>query len=420
MTKNNSKNRILIVILLTIAGGFIYAMNCGIRNNYGIMLKSIVENSGTTIASVSFVFAVAQLTFGVVQPLFGILASKKGNFLTLAIGAILTTSGMLLAPYSKSILTLTICIGILLPAGTGALSYGLIIGSVSTKISQKYMSTVSGIINASSGLGNSLMSPLLNTLIVGSGLAYAMKIFSIPMLAIIPVSYLICKNSSKKVDDKVDNKEINTNAGFDTPISNKKIISTKELFTLALTDRTYILLMIGFFTCGFHMAIITNHLPTEFMSFGFSSQQSSYAFSIYGITTIIGSVAAGILCDKFKMKNVLAFLYGLRPLTIILFFIVPKTIFTITLIAGLFGISGASTVSPVSGIIGKNFGSKYLATLFGFVFLLHQIGGFISAWLGGILFEMMNSYSAIWTADILLCTLAAIVSYMIYENKKTA
>lgn len=418
----NSNNKLYKIILITLAGGFIYAINCGLRNNYGIMLNSVVENSGTTIASVSFVFAVAQLVFGMVQPFFGIISTKKGNFFTLTIGAILCTIGIILIPFSKSVITLVFCMGVLIPAGTGALSYGVIIGSVSQKIPKKNISTVSGIINAFSGFGNSIMSPILNTLIIGGSLTYAMFVFSIPTLAIILIAYMICLGTFQ---NKKNINNLDKNVNVDTIIektdnslhqNNSLKTNSKSIFKIAFKNKTYIMLMIGFFTCGFHMAIITNHLPTEFMSYGFSSSDSSYVFSIYGIATIIGSVLSGNLCDRYRMKNVLSFFYGIRPIIVILFFILPKTLFVITFITALLGFSGASTVPPVSGLVGKTFGAKHIATLFGFVFFIHQIGGFISAWMGGVLFEITGNYTLIWSIDIILCIIATIASFIIKEK----
>ena len=165
------------------------------------------------------------------------------------------------------------------------------------------------------------------------------------------------------------------------------------------------------------MALITNHLPTQFTSYGFSSDSAAYAFSIYGVATIIGSILSGNLCGKLKMKNVLGSFYGLRPIIILIFLLSPKTMATITIFTAFLGFTGASTVPPVSGLVSKTFGTINLATLFGFAFFIHQIGGFFGAWLGGICFNSTGSYNLIWTADIVLSAMAAIVSFMIKDKK---
>ena len=271
-------------------------------------------------------------------------------------------------------------------------------GTIAPRLPKNSVSTVSGIVNSSSGIGNTLMSPLTNSLIATGGLAHGMRVLSIPIALMIPVSFLMGRNST------TDKAYTNTD---------EEKLNIKELFSSALKNKTYIYLMIAFFTCGFHMAIITNHLPTEFLSYGFSSEITSYAFSIYGITTIIGSILSGSLCTRFKMKNILGTFFGLRPIVVIIFLLLPKTLFTIYFFTIFLGFTGAATVPPVSGIIGKNFGIKGLSTLFGFVFFIHQIGGFFSAWLGGVCFETTGSYIIIWVVDIILCIIATCVSFLI-------
>lgn len=411
MVKDNRTNKINIafrVILLTLAGSFIYAMNAGIRNNYGIMLNSIIDNSGISFTSVSFVLAVGQLIFGLVQPVFGIIASKKGNVFVLISGIALMLAGMLLIPLSKSIISLMLCLGFILPAGTGAIFFGVIMGSIIPKIPAKSVPAVSGIVNASSGIGNSVLSPVINSLIKTGGLTHGMQILAIPVFLMLPVSLLIGKKDKTQT--------IQADGSISQPPS-KEQINIKEMFKAALKNKTYIYLMIGFFTCGFHMALITNHLPMQIQSFGFSSEVAAYAFSTYGITTIIGSVLSGSLCSKFKMKNVLGFYYGLRPLTILFFLILPKTIFTVTFFTALFGFSGVATVPPVSGIINRTFGAASIATLFGLVLFIHQIGGFFGAWFGGICFNITGSYTAIWVAAIAFGIAASAISFAIKENK---
>ena len=406
IAKNTKTNMVLITVCLTLGSVFLYAMNSSIRNNYGIMLNSIMNNAGISFTDVSFVLAVGQLIFGLVQPIFGILASKKGNSLTLVIGALLTLTGILLIPFCKSALSLMICLGFILPSGTGAISFGIIMGAITPKLPEKSVPTVSGIVNASNGIGNTVMSPIINSLIVTGGLLHGMLILAIPSALMIPISLLLGKNK-KKAPENIEKKQVVTPPPVDT----------KLLFENAFKNRTYICLMLGFLTCGFHMALITNHLPTQLTSYGFSSEVAAYAFSIYGITTIIGSILSGSLCGKVKMKDVLGTFYGLRPITILIFLLSPKNMITITLFTAFLGFSGSSTVPPVSGIVGKTFGTINLATLFGFAFFIHQIGGFFGAWLGGICFYSTGSYDLIWIADILLSAMAAIVSFIIRDSK---
>ncbi len=400
METQKNKGAVLSVVLITIAASYIYMMNCGIRNNFGIMLSSIVENAGLSFASVSFVLAVGQLCFGITQPLFGIVADKRGNKFSLLIGIICTLVGIILTPFCKSQLTLIPVLGILLPGGIGALSFGIIMSTVTPRLPENTRSTVSGIINASSGIGNTLLTPVISTSIAAGGLMLGMSVLAVLTIAMIPVTLLLFKNNAgQKAVKKEENK-----------------ISTSELFKLAFKSRDYICIMLGFFTCGFHMALITNHLPTQIVSYGYTSAEASSAFSIYGVATMLGALISGILCSKVKMKNVLGTLYGARTLIWLMFILLPKTMPVICIYIFLLGFTGASTVSPTSGICGKLFGARGMAIFFSFAFLLHQIGSFISAWIGGVLFEAVGSYSAIWAVDAALCLFAAIVSYTIKQK----
>lgn len=412
MPKVNMNNKIDVlfrVILLTLAGSFIYAMHSGIRNNYGIMINSIVDNAGISFASVSFILAVGQLIFGLVQPAFGIIAAKRGDAYAFVSGVGLTVAGLILTPLCKSQISLMLCLGFILPAGHGAISYGIIVGTITPKIPSTAVSVVAGIINASSGIGNTILSPAINSLIKTGGLMYGMLVLTVPIALTLPISFLIGKKGAARAPEAA--------ATISQPLPVTAEMNVRSLFKKAMTNRAYIFLMVGFFTCGFHMALITNHLPTQIQSFGFSSEAAAYAFSIYGVTTIIGSVLSGSLCNKCKMKDVLGFYYGLRPITILFFLLLPKTLLNVTVFTALFGFSGAATVPPVSGIINRTFGAGSIATLFGLVFFIHQIGGFFGAWFGGVCFTITASYDAIWVADIAFSAVASAVSFAIRENK---
>jgi len=408
MIRDKAKmNALFRILLLTLAGSFVYAMYSGIRGNYGIMLRSIIDHSGISFASVSFILAVGQLIYGLVQPAFGILAAKYGSAVAFVSGMILTVTGLFFVPYCKSPASLMLCLGIVLPAGTGAVSYGLVIGTVTPGLPPGTAPTISGVVNASSGIGNTVLSPVIDRLIRIGGLPHSMRMLTIPTFLTLPVALLMIR--SRKSTRQVEAAENSA-----SPASTTKI-SAREMLAPALRNKTYLRLMAGFFTCGFHMALITNHLPTQIRSFGFSSEATAYAFSIYGIITMVSSIASGNLCGRFKMKTVLGCFYGLRPLTILAFLLVPKTLFTVTLFTALFGISGAATVPPVSGLVRKVFGITSLATLYGFVFFIHQIGGFFGAWLGGLCYNLTGSYTGIWMVAAVFGAFASIISFAVED-----
>lgn len=298
------------VVLLAFAGCCLYAMNSGIRDNYGILVNPVLDNSGISFASMGLVLAVGQLVFGLVQPLFGILAAKRGNTCVLLAGICLMMAGMALFPHCRSTHSLLLSMGVILPAGTGALSFGVIMGAITQKIPSKSVTTISGLVSASNGIGVTILAPIVISLIQSVGLPRAMLVLCIPAALMIPLALLLGRKG-----------EGFSEAGAALPtLPETDGASVATLFKTAFRDRMYICLMAGFFTCGFHMALITNHLPPEILSHGFSSEAAAYAFSVYGITTIAGSVISGTLCGRFKMKNVLGFFYGMRPITILFFF----------------------------------------------------------------------------------------------------
>ena len=393
----------LTIVLLALSACLICAMSDGIKNNYGIMLSTIIENSGLTYSSVSLVLAVGQLFYGMMLPAFGMLARKKGSMLTLLLGIGMMLAGLLLLPYCRSAWSLMLCLGLLLPSGTGAASYGILIGSITPRIPQSTVSLVSGIVNASSGVGNAILSPVIQILLEKGGISAAMLVLSVPTALMIPLCIFVGRGSRTAAVREQD-------AGIAPEGSG--------LFRAAFGSRTYRLLMAGFFTCGFHMALISNHLPSQIISYGISAQVSSYAFSVYGFMIMAGSVLSGAVCGKIRRRTVLGTYYALRAVITPIFLVMPKTISAVFGYAVLLGLTGAATVPPVSDLIGLEFGAESVGTLYGFVFFIHSIGGFLGAWLGGLFVDAFGGYVQIWIADVVLCVIAAAASYLIRAEEQ--
>lgn len=187
------------------------------------------------------------------------------------------------------------------------------------------------------------------------------------------------------------------------------------MLTNAFCNKSYLFLVIGFFTCGFHMAIIETHLFSQFLSYGLSEESAAQGFAIYGIAVILGSIISGILDSKLSMKIVLGSIYVLRIVIILMLLTFPRTCLSMYFIAILLGLTAASTVPPTSGLVSKLFGTAQMATLFGIVFFSHQIGSFFSSWFGGIFVQKTGGYSLIWIASMIFSAIAAIVSFSIKE-----
>lgn len=400
MSTETRKSPLMTTVLLTAAACFVYMISCGIRNNFGVMLNAITEHAGLTYASVSFVLAVGQFCFGLTQPFSGIIADKKGNRFSLLSGILCTVVSVALLPFCRSQATLMLVLGIVLPGGLGMISYGLVVSTISPRLPDASRTMVSGIINASSGVGNTLLTPIISGAIVAGGLTRGAGTLTVLALLMIPITLLMCgRGGGKKAAKAAAQPEDQRTVG--------------ELAREAVRNRDYLFIVLGFFTCGFHMALITNHLPTEIMSYGYTYEQSAGAFSVYGVATITGALLTGAICSRLRMKNVLGVLYGSRTVWTVLFFLLPKTLPVIYAYIILLGATGAATVSPVSGICRRLFGQRGVSIFFGVAFVAHQIGGFLSSWLGGLCYEATGAYAAIWTVDAVFCAVAALVSFLI-------
>lgn len=398
------KKRILQYTIALAAGCLVFAIMQGIHDNYGIMLPGIVERSGLDYASVSFVIAVGQILYGATQPLFGMLAIKKSNAFVMFTGIILMAAGLIVTPLCGEMWSLLIFFGILLPAGTGALCFGIIMGALAPIIGEKRAAVASGVVQASAGVGDAVMSPLLQHLTDGFGITISMPVFSIPILLMLPVVFWL---GAKK--NKVD-KPVQTEIKGD---AKKEKLS--DILKAAFRDRTYWRLLMGFSTCGFHMSIIETHLFSQYVESGIPGRLASLTLTVYGVFTMLGSVITGFLGQRFQNKNILAGVYGIRVLIAAAFVLLPKSVPFAFIATGMLGLTGDSTVPPTTGIISDKVGVAKMAVVYGAIFIGHQLGAFAAAWLGGILVGTALGYTALWIADLCLCIVAAAVSFRIRD-----
>lgn len=400
MDKKN--DNIYMIVLLVVGACLLFGLSLGIRMNYGILLNAYADKAGLPYNEISFVVAIGELVYGITQPIFGMIAIKRSNSFVLKVGLLLLAIGFILSAFIRSVPLLTITLGICLSAGTGAICFGIVMGAVSTFIPKSKAAIVSGIINASSGIGSSLMSPFIEFLMAVLGLTKAMLALSLPAFILLPVVYWIGIMNRRYTALNINN------------YNKENKISFWQTFKNAASYKTYQYLMIGFATCGFHMSLIQNHLYSQIISYGIDSQTAAFAYTTFGIGTMVGALFCGLICAKLPLKNVLGSLYLLRAIFIGIFlFILPKTIIFIVVFAIVLGLSGDAIVTPTAEIINRKFGAINMAFLFGIVFVCHQIGGFVSTWLGGILVEITGSYVLIWLIDLVLCALATFFSYRI-------
>ena len=402
MSKIASKQGVATLIIVTVVGCLISMLNNGIRINYGLISTSIEDYTGIAAASVSFAIAIAQLFYGFAQPFFGALALKKNSSFVLILGALMLVAGFLLTLISTGPVLLTFAFGVLVGGGTGAMAFGIIMGAVNPILGERKAAAVSGIINGAGGIGGSIMSPATQMLMDAGGLKWIMYSYTAlaGIIAVICV-YLYKKESSAE-------KELTESQEEHGPI-------LQEIKT-AIKSRAFLQVSLAFFTCGFFMAIIETQLYPQLVGSGLSGKVVAFGFTIYGIFGMLGPVIAGFLCVKMRCKWVVGTCYALRPVAIAVFYMMKPSVFSAYFFLIFLGLIGNSTVPPTTNLISKMYGVRKVGLLLGTAFVFHQIGSFISTWLGGIL-GSNGQYMLLWIIGGALSIAAALLCYTVNEPR---
>jgi MFS family permease len=394
---------------LVLPAALILCITMGIRQSTGLFVSPINTQTGIGIAGISLALAVGQFFWGAAQPIFGIIADKYGPGRVIVLGGVLLAAGTALTPFIQSQLGLMLTMGILAAAGAGAGSFSILIGSAAQRLDPAKRSLASGIINAGGSLGQFIFAPLAQYLIVALAWQKAMFILAASALATLPLAWPLRRQAASAAP-----KGAAVAGALATPAMPEQ--SLKQAIKGAFADRSYLLLHIGFFTCGFHIAFLVTHLPQEVALCNLSPQVSAWSLALIGIANVFGSLAVGAMGTSYRMKYLLFWIYFLRAIIILAYLAAPKTAVTFYLFAIALGLTWLATVPPTAGLVGKLFGVRYLATLFGLTLLSHQIGGFFGAWLGGLAMAHSQSYWWMWWADIVLALGAAIANLPIKEN----
>jgi len=385
------------VWLITLSAAIILAITQGARQTTGMYVSPINTDTGLGIANIAFAMAVGQFVWGAVQPLSGALAGRVGYAPMLAIGVFLMILGSVITPFMTTTLGLVIALGVIQAAGAGIGSFSLLMGAVANRIPAEKRPFASGVINAGSSLGQFIFAPITAGLIAWVGWVKSLWTVAAIALIALPLVWILRAPSQ---------------AGSTTVLEGP---SLKEQLRIAVRDKSYWLLHAGFFTCGFHIAFLVTHLPTEVQLCDLSPSVSGNALAIIGLFNIAGSLFIGWMATRWRMRVLLAGLYASRAIAIGLYLLAPKTPETLYIFSAVIGLTWLATVPPTAGLVAKLFGVKHLATLFGLTLLSHQIGGFLGAWLGGIAIESTGSYQWMWYADMALALIAAAVSLPVRE-----
>ena len=372
----------------------------GARQSQGLFLFPIAGSTGAGIATVSFAMAVGQFVWGAVQPVSGALADRFGAARVLVGGVLILALGCALTPLLTSSLGLVLTIGILTAVGSGAGSFSVLIGSLARRLPELHRGTAAGIITAGGSLGQFVFAPIAQTLISLWDWMGAMWSLGAITLVALPLVRPIGGRA----------------AAGGTPVLTGQG-GMRLALRNAFRDRSYLLLHGSFLTCGFHIAFLITHLPGEVDLCGLPASVASWSLAIIGLANVAGSFTAGWLLGRFRGKDVLFWMYASRTILILLYLAAPKTEWTFYLLAVGLGFSWLGTAPPTAGVVGKLFGMRYLATLYGMTMLSHQIGGFFGAWIGGLAFSYYGNYLWMWYADALFALIAAFLNLPIRESR---
>ena len=385
------------VWVTTLMAAAILMITMGTRQSMGLYVGPLNTDTGLGIVSISLAMAIGQFVWGAIQPIAGACADKFGPRPVLLSGLLILVLGSALTPFVSSQLGLILTLGLLTAIGSGACSFSVLLGAVAQRIPATSRGTASGIINAGSSFGQFVFAPIIGKLIQWVGWMSTMWTMAAVALLAIPLLNRLTN------DTHAPSKAPDPEGGL------------RKALADAVRNPSYLLLHLGFFTCGFHIAFLVTHLPTEVGLCGLSPTVASWSLALIGLANIVGSLFAGSCINLYRSKYVLAVMYGSRAVLIALYLAAPKTEWTFYAFAVGLGLTWLATVPPTAALVGKLFGIRYLATLFGLTLLSHQIGGFLGAYLGGLVFEANHDYQWMWWADIALSAMAAIVNLPIKE-----
>lgn len=374
---------------IILSGCLIAALSLGERSAFGLFLGPMTEARGWTRETFALSVALQQIVWGIAQPVMGAISDRYGTGRVIVVGGLFYAAGLYVASFAVSPLMLQLGMGVLIGIGLAAGSFTIVLAAFGRSVSPARRSFAFGLGTAAGSFGQFFFGPLSQGLIDGVGWERALVILSITVLAMVPLAFAM-----------------RGRAGPDTS-------AVPQTFRQALGEafgyRGYVLLVFGFFVCGFHVAFIAVHLPAYLTDLGLSPTLGGWALALIGLFNIVGSLGAGAIGARYSKAYALSILYVGRSLVILAFIAFPVSAVSVLLFAAAMGLLWLSTVPLTSGLVAVMFGQRYMATLFGFVFFSHQVGSFLGVWLGGVVYDRTGSYDLIWWISIALGLFAGLV-----------
>ena len=398
-TSSNGQGANKSFILIVIAASCLVAVMFGSRNSLSLTIQGIDQSNTLDYLQISFAFALGQLVVGAISPFGGMIADKYGTGKTLTMGILFALFGMLLIPYSTNVVTLSLSLGIISSIGLGIAGLPVVLASVNKLISSEKIGMAFGLVNAGQSLGQLILAPVAGLVVVSYGWVACIIFLSIMFASVLPFSYILRSRlpSKEKSAPEVER-------------------GLAETLRTAFKTPSYVYLVSGFFVCGFHVAFIATHMPGVIASCGLPPTVSGWSLGLIGLFNIVGSIFAGWYISRYSMRLFLSYTYFARCLIVLCFLISPKDLVSVLIFSIALGFTYFSVIPATAGLVGKMFGPKFMATLFGFALFSHQIGGFLGAYLGGFFFSISGDYTTVWLLDASLAIFAALIHLPIKEK----
>jgi MFS family permease len=386
----------LSVQQVLLCGAMIVTLSMGIRHGFGFWLQPIISERGWTRETFSFAMAVQNLAWGIAGPIAGMLADRFGAWKVLIGGGIAYALGLLLMAVTSHPLSFTLGAGVLIGIAQSGSTYAVIYGVLGRTVSPEKRSWAFGVAAAAGSFGQFIMIPIETWLISHLGWQAALYLLAGAALLIVPLA-------------------IGVRERHVAPFSGAHQ-SIAQALREAFGYRSFQLLMLGYFVCGFQVVFIGVHLPSYLKDHGLGIEVSTGALMLIGLFNIFGTYAAGMLGQRYPKRYLLSAIYGLRAVAIALFITVPLTPISVYVFAAVIGFLWLSTVPPTNAVVAQIFGAQHLSMLGGFVFLSHQVGSFLGVWLGGKLYDATGSYDVVWWLAIALGLMAMLANLPVRET----
>ncbi|HET7886204.1 MAG TPA: MFS transporter [Bradyrhizobium sp.] len=386
-------------LVIIVCGCAIALLSFGPRSGVGFFIQPMGREFGWGRDVFGLALAVQNLLWGLGQPIAGAVADRFGVTRVMWVGALLYAAGLFLMSHATTPLALDMGAGVLIGFGLSGCSFNLVLSAFSKLLPPERRGLALGAGTAAGSFGQFLFAPFGVALIDNFGWHAALSVFAVMMLFILPLSLALATSPAA--------------APAEAPVADQQ--SFRTALAEAFGHRSYVLLVLGFFTCGFQLAFVTVHLPAYLSDRGIATSTGGWVLAAIGLFNIVGSLSVGWLQNVLPKRYILSVIYFTRALATVAFISFPITPFSAIAFGAISGLTWLSTVPPTSALIALMFGTRWFATLYGFAFVSHQVGGFLGVWLGGIVFEKFGSYTPIWWLSILFGVLSALINLPIVE-----